>query len=109
MKPYVSRNIIAVFPGSPGTKHTSCDQEGKGLGLIWTDLTAVKVNGVSASDIVKHHLLHVAVRCFNLNALEVILTGHVHDVDGVTDPVLSEEAPLYLVVLPECLVVDVLH
>merc|ERR1719504_70485 len=70
---------------------------------------AVELHGVGAGHVVDNLLLHVAVRCLHVAALVVILGGGVDLVGGVTDPVLSCEAPLDLVGLLQGLVVDGLH
>merc|ERR1719504_278456 len=70
---------------------------------------AVELHGVGAGHVVDNLLLHVAVRCLHIAALVVILGGGVDLVGGVTDPVLSCEAPLDLVGLLQGLVVDGLH
>merc|ERR1719504_144729 len=70
---------------------------------------AVELHGVGAGHVVDNLLLHVAVRCLHIAALVVILGGGVDLVGGVTDPVLSCEAPLDLVGLLQGLIVDSLH
>merc|ERR1719504_505913 len=70
---------------------------------------AVELHGVGAGHVVDNLLLHVAVRCLHVAALVVILGCGVDLVGGVTDPVLSCEAPLDLVGLLQGLVVDGLY
>merc|ERR1719504_602039 len=70
---------------------------------------AVELHGVGAGHVVDNLLLHVAIRCLHIAALVVILGGGVDLVGGVTDPVLSCEAPLDLVGLLQGLIVDSLH
>merc|ERR1719308_179320 len=67
---------------------------------------AVKLHGICAGDIVDNLLLHVAVGGLHVGALIIILGGHVDLVCGVADPVLTSEAPLHLVGLFQCLVVN---
>merc|ERR1719320_1386075 len=67
---------------------------------------AVELHGISAGDIVDHLFLHIAVRGLHVGALVVILGGHVYLVCGVTYPVLTSEAPLHLVCLLKCLVMN---
>merc|ERR1719289_733206 len=70
---------------------------------------AVELHGVSASHVVDHFLLHVAVGCLDIGTLVVILGGHVDLVGGVAHSVLPCETPLDLVSLLQCLVMDGLH
>merc|ERR1739838_148957 len=72
-------------------------------------LVTCELHGVGAGHIVDHLLFHVAVWCFHIGALVVVLGGSIDLVGGVTHPVLPSEAPLHLVSLLQCLVVDGLH
>ena len=65
--------------------------------LSGLDTPAVKLNSVGAGDIIDGFLFHIAVGCFNITALVVILSGGVNLVGGVTDSVLASEALLDLV------------
>ena len=80
--------------------------------LLITDsllLLAAEFHSVGTSHIIDHFLLHVAVRRLHIGTLVVIPGSGVNLVGGVAHPVLPCEAPLHLVGLLECLVVDVLH
>ena len=70
---------------------------------------AGELHGVSAGHVIDHLLLHVAVGCFYIGALVVVLGGSIDLVGGVTHPVLPSEAPLHLVSLLQCLLVVGLH
>merc|ERR1711875_150734 len=67
---------------------------------------AIELHGVCAGDIVDHLLFHEAIRSLHVSALVVILGGHVYLVCGVAHPVLTSEAPLHLVCLLQCLVMN---
>ena len=73
------------------------------------DPLAAELNRVGAGHIIDHLLLHVAVWCFHISALVVILGSSIDLVGGVAHPILPSEAPLHLVSLLQCLVVDGLH
>merc|ERR1719209_666133 len=66
----------------------------------------VELNGICTGHVVDDLFFHVTVRGLNIRALVVILRGHVDLVGGVAHSVLSREAPLDLVSLLQCLVVD---
>merc|ERR1719504_505325 len=70
---------------------------------------AVELHGVGAGPVVDNLLQHRGVQCLHVAALVVVLGGGVDLVGGVTDPVLSCEAPLDLVGLLQGLIVDSLH
>merc|ERR1719342_501685 len=70
---------------------------------------AVEFNRVCAGNIINDLFLHVAVRGLHVGALVIVLGGHVDLVGRVTHPVLASEAPLHLVSLLKCLVVDGLN
>merc|ERR1740137_357076 len=62
-------------------------------------LVTGELHGVGAGHIIDHLLLHVAVWCFHISALVVILSSSIDLVGGVAHPVLPSEAPLHLVSL----------
>merc|ERR1719186_1196714 len=70
---------------------------------------AVELNRVCAGHIVDDLFLHIAVGGLDISALVVVLGGHVDLVGCIANSVLSSEAPLDLVGLLQCLVVDGLH
>merc|ERR1719352_1150581 len=70
---------------------------------------AVELHGVSAGHVVDHLFFHVAVGGLNIRTLVIVLGGHIDLVGGVAHSVLPCEAPLDLVSLLQCLVVDCLN
>merc|ERR1719308_155978 len=102
----LSWDVITVLSRFPAADHT--------LGSIAIVLgglvpLAVELNGVGAGNVVDHLFLHVAIRGLHVGTLVVILRSHVDLVSGVAHPVLASEAPLHLVSLLKCLVVDRLN
>merc|ERR1719234_2855866 len=70
---------------------------------------AVELHGVCAGYVIDDLFLHVAVRGLDISALVVILGSHIDLISGIAHSVLPSEAPLDLVGLLQCLVVDSLH
>merc|ERR1719312_988811 len=99
----LSWNVVTILSGFPATDHTL-----RSIAVVLGGLVplAIELNGVGACNIVDNLLLHVAIGSLNVGALVVILGGHVDLVSGVAHPILASEAPLYLISLLQCLVVD---
>merc|ERR1719158_1768338 len=102
----LSWDVVTILSRFPTADHT--------LGSIAIVLgglvpLAVELHGVGAGNIVDYLFLHVAIRGLHVGALIVILGSHVDLVGGVAPPVLASEAPLHLISLLKCLVVDRLN
>merc|ERR1719320_1128656 len=99
----LSWDVIAALSGFPIAHNTFGP-----IPIILSALIplAVKLHGICTGDIVDHLLLHVAVGGLHVSALVIILGCHVDLVRGVADPVLTSEAPLHLVGLFQCLVMN---
>merc|ERR1711875_67254 len=102
----LSWDVVTVLSRFPAADHT--------LGSIAIVLgglipLAVELNGVGAGNVVDHLFLHIAIRSLHVGTLVVILRSHVDLVSGVAHPVLASEAPLHLISLLKCLVVDRLN
>merc|ERR1719352_107188 len=99
----LTRNVIAAL------NRLSCtDNSLRSIAIVLGALIplAVELHRVRAGHIVDDLLLHEAIRGLDIGALVVILGSHVNLVGGVAHSVLPSEAPLDLVSLLQCLVVD---
>merc|ERR1719186_889626 len=102
----LSGYVVTALCWLPCTDHSF-----RSVAIILSALVplAVKLNRVCAGYIVDDLFLHVAVGGLNISALVVVLGGHVDLVGCIANSILSSKAPLDLVVLLQCLVVDGLH
>merc|ERR1712013_416551 len=99
----LSGDVIAALGGFP-IAHNAFRSIPIVLGALVP--LAVELHGVCAGDIVNNLFLHIAVGGLHVGALVVILGGHVYLVSSVADPVLTSEAPLHLVCLLKCLIMN---
>merc|ERR1711970_375211 len=99
-------NVVAALCRLPSTNNTL-----RSIAIVLGALVplAVELHRVSAGHVVDDLLLHVAVGSLDIGTLVVILGSHVDLVGGVAHSVLPSEAPLDLVGLLQCFVVDGLH
>merc|ERR1719312_1825285 len=102
----LSRDVVAILGWLP-VAHNTFRSVSVVLGAFVP--LAVEFNRICAGNIVNHLFLHIAVRSLHVGALVVVLGGHVDLVGGVAHPVLASEAPLHLVGLLKCLVMDGLN
>merc|ERR1719186_611201 len=98
--------VVTALCGLPCTYHSL-----RSITIVLGALVplAVELHGFCAGHVVDNLLLHVTIGGLDIRALVIILGGHIDLVGGVAHSVLPCEAPLDLVSLLQCFIVDGFH
>merc|ERR1719167_1354806 len=102
----LSGNVIAVLLRFPCADNLFLSIS---VGLCGLLASTVKLDSVSAGDVVDDLLLHEAVWRLDITALVIIFSGGVYLVGSVTDAIFASEASLYLICFFERFVVNSFH